>query len=547
MSIFSDIILQFRALIHRNAEGFDVYDFRMGTIIGTFILVLISFSNHYSNALPYLAAPYWGLIVLQIVTILLSYRVQFIKQYANYIGNCFSIIYAVILITIIYQNQFLIEQTALSSLIVFGLTGMFKDRKLMVVYLLISFLYFISLVWLSDVDFEQRKFLTILAIMLFTCAYYVFNTKLVAIQVIAAHEKELMEREAWFRNIFDTAPIGIVLLNDKFKALEYSQQFYKLTGYSEIDLQDTTLFDLIHPDDRFTTFQFNLLREGDTVKAEQRMCKKDGTWTLMHTIASPTIIQAKPYTIFMFQDLSIERESQNKLRESAALLRSKNQALEDFSYVISHDLQEPLRMITSFSQLIQRRYVSQLDQDAKDDFNYVIDAAKRMSALIKDMLDYSRWSAKDLPIEDVDVNSVLNDALRNLTLIIHDSGAEVIAEHFQHINTNRLMLVQIFQNLIANSIKYRHPDKLPIVKIKMEKEDEKLIFSFSDNGMGIKTNNLERIFGIFQRGDIARDDLKSNGMGLAICKRLIERQGGHIWAESSLGEGATFYFTLPIL
>ena len=203
-------------------------------------------------------------------------------------------------------------------------------------------------------------------------------------------------------------------------------------------------------------------------------------------------------------------------------------------------------MITSFSQLIQQRYISPLkNQTAESDFRYVIDGAKRMSTLIREMLEYSRWSAKELPMEKVNIQEVMQEVRQNLKLLIdtHEAYIEYESVLPNVVTTNRLLLGQVLQNLIANSIKYRHVERKPHIKVQIQKQDSFTLFSVTDNGMGFEERDQERIFGIFQR--IPNKEVVGNGMGLAICKRIIERQGGKIEAKGILGEGATFIFQLP--
>jgi light-regulated signal transduction histidine kinase (bacteriophytochrome) len=202
-------------------------------------------------------------------------------------------------------------------------------------------------------------------------------------------------------------------------------------------------------------------------------------------------------------------------------------------------------MITAFSQFIQRRYINPLEnEEAHKDFKFVIDGAKRMSTLIKDMREYTRWSAQSLPVETVNVREVLLETKQNLTVSINLSNAVIRAANLPVIQVNRLMLVQVFQNLISNAIKYRHPMRQPEIEISVIKLEKEWLFKFEDNGIGFEDKHKERIFGIFQR--LNNDRITGNGIGLAICKRIIAKQGGKIWAESVAGEGSIFSFSIPI-
>jgi PAS domain S-box-containing protein len=357
----------------------------------------------------------------------------------------------------------------------------------------------------------------------------------------------VQKQEAWFRNIFDNVPVGIVLLNQNFRPHKFNKYFKELTGYVEGDLQLIGLEQIIHADDALYGDDYNAFMSGSSSEpVEQRLTTKCGTTIWMRVKVSPLQIDNSSSTIVMFNDITSEKEAEFKLKEQAQQLKAHNEALEEFSYVISHDLQEPLRMVTSFSQIIQKKYISKIDDErANHDFNYVIDGAKRMSYLIRDMLEYSRWSAKDLPVEQVNTEKVLEETLKNLTIALELSHAEIIIHHAPIINANKVVLGQIFQNLIGNAIRYAHPDRSPIIEITIEKTANEVLFAIKDNGIGFEDKYKERIFGIFQR--LHPDKSSGTGMGLAICKRVIERQGGHIWATSELNVGTTFFFTLPFV
>jgi light-regulated signal transduction histidine kinase (bacteriophytochrome) len=202
----------------------------------------------------------------------------------------------------------------------------------------------------------------------------------------------------------------------------------------------------------------------------------------------------------MYNDITAERQTQHDLEVSAKALKEHNDALEEFSYVISHDLQEPLRMITSFTQIVQRRYLTKInDENANYDFNFVIDGAKRMSTLIRDMLEYSRWSARALPLAQVDLTDAFREAKLNLKVSIDKNQPILEVSALPTIAANRHMVVQVFQNLISNAIKYRHPERTPHIIIGFEVTPTDYLFSFKDNGIGFEQKYAERIFGIFQR------------------------------------------------
>ena len=534
-------------LITKDTDGYDVVDFRVGTILGTFILLCIPFINSiFHNTIPDYPLGRNILIALQIFSILASYRFKFFKRWGNEIGNLFSLIFAFLINTIVFNNGFQIKESAFALIATFALMGMFKVKKMMLYYTFIVCTYLTILILMSDIEASAKYFDIVILIPLFSLGIYMFSLKLNAVEDSKKSENELRQREAWFRNIFDNAPVGIVLYDEYHHPFKYNKFIMDLLGYSEMELTHIGIQQLVHPDDIISQDDFFDFKNGDKSHFyEQRLHTKAGKQLWVRIKIAQMAINDRHFTISMFNDITAEKKIDIQLRESSQLLKSQNEALEEFSYVISHDLQEPLRMITSFSQIIQNRYILKLNNEqANTDFAFVIDGAKRMSNLIKDMLEYSRWTAKSLPVERVDTREVLAETLQNLTFSLSKSQAEILTDDLPIIYTNKLMLGQVFQNLIGNAVRYRHPDRLPLISIKVEKRLQDIKFAIKDNGLGFDEKYKERIFGIFQR--LYPDKGSGTGMGLAICKRIIEKQGGIIWAESTLGEGSTFYFTLPL-
>jgi signal transduction histidine kinase len=236
-------------------------------------------------------------------------------------------------------------------------------------------------------------------------------------------------------------------------------------------------------------------------------------------------------------------ESAERLREASANLQRSNIELQQFAYVASHDLFEPLRMITSYLQLVTHHHSAQLSPQAKEFIGFAIDGANRMHALIRDLLAYSRVDQRGHPFELTDCEEVLDAALKNLQVAIQESNAVVTHERLPCVQVDRMQLLQVFQNLVANAIKFHGPET-PNVRIVAERRDSEWLFSVRDNGIGIDPKHFDRLFVIFQRLH-TRQEYPGTGIGLAMCKKIIERHGGRIWVESSLGKGSVFFFTLP--
>jgi light-regulated signal transduction histidine kinase (bacteriophytochrome) len=243
-----------------------------------------------------------------------------------------------------------------------------------------------------------------------------------------------------------------------------------------------------------------------------------------------------------------EEELQRKakaLEEHAAELKRSNAELEQFAYVASHDLQEPLRTVASYCQLLKRRYGDKLGEDAGEFIGFAVDGALRMQQLIKDLLAFSRIGRVGGSFEPLDMNDVVETALRNLAGAIADNAAQIECGALPRISGQRVQLAQLFQNLIGNSIKFRRDDP-PLIRIAAtEAAGGFAQFTVEDNGIGIPTEHLERAFVIFQRLH-EREKYTGTGIGLAIVKKTVEFHGGQIWIESTVGQGSRFHFTLPL-
>jgi len=237
-----------------------------------------------------------------------------------------------------------------------------------------------------------------------------------------------------------------------------------------------------------------------------------------------------------------------ELEKKTHKLEQSNQDLEQFAYIASHDLREPLRMVSSYITLIERNYAKCFDDDGRTFLGFARDGAKRLDQLVLDLLQFSRIDRLGAPIEPMNIGAAARDALTNLSLIIEESGASVTLSPALDAATvlgDSHQITRLIQNLIGNAIKYRHPDRKPEITIQVEKKDTGTWqISVTDNGEGIEERFFERIFGIFQR--LHGRDKEGTGIGLAVCRRIVERHSGKMWLESEPGQGSTFYFTLPV-
>ncbi|HYG23261.1 MAG TPA: ATP-binding protein [Verrucomicrobiae bacterium] len=246
------------------------------------------------------------------------------------------------------------------------------------------------------------------------------------------------------------------------------------------------------------------------------------------------------YQIGQFAD---RKQAEDQLKRTSADLARSNTELQQFAYVASHDLSEPLRMIVSYLQLLVSRHRARLDAEAMEFIGYAVDGAERMQKLIHDLLAYARVDSKAREFQPTDCNQVLAGVLLNLKVIIDETAAAIEHETLPTVLGDAIQLTQVFQNLISNAIKFRGP-RPPHITISAEPREGEWLFKVADNGIGIDARNFERVFVIFQRLH-TRQEYPGTGIGLAICKKIIERHGGRIWVESEPGQGTTFWFTIP--
>jgi hypothetical protein len=265
------------------------------------------------------------------------------------------------------------------------------------------------------------------------------------------------------------------------------------------------------------------------------------------TIAGAAIENAENFTKLQQLTEALEqrvRERTRDLEQGSQELARSNAELGQFAYVVSHDLQEPLRTIMSYCQLLQRRCGDQLDQQASEFVDLAVDGAQRMKQLIHDLLLYSRVGTHGRPFEPTDCNEVLRLALANLQTAVEEAGAVVTWAPLPRVLGDATQLMRVFQNLVGNALKFRGPQR-PEIHVGVQRQDGQWLFSVRDNGIGIRAEDCERIFLIFHRLH-TREEYEGTGIGLAICRKTIERHGGRIWVESEPGKGSVFYFTMPL-
>ena len=360
-------------------------------------------------------------------------------------------------------------------------------------------------------------------------------------------EEALRESEERFRAIFEESPAGKALIGTDNRFLAVNRAFCEMLGYSAAELTSTTHAALTHPDDLPPSrngLEALWRGEHESFRTELRYTHRDGhpVWADVSTslLRDP---RGGPFHIMAhIQDITERKQAGDELRRTLAELERSNQELERFAYVASHDLQEPLRMVASYTQLLAQRYGDRLDQDAHEFIGFAVDGAARMRRLINDLLEYSRVTTQGDNLAPVDAQAALGQALTNLRAAIQDTGGVVTAEPLPWVLADATQLAQVFQNLVGNALKFRG-EAPPLVHITVTPREGAWLFAVADNGIGIDPQYFDRIFIIFQRLHPSHR-YPGTGIGLALCQRIVERHGGRLWVESAPGHGSTFYFTL---
>lgn len=363
------------------------------------------------------------------------------------------------------------------------------------------------------------------------------------ISELEALEIELKQSDQLFRPLFYSSPIGIYIVqNGCFRLV--NQQFTKISGYDEDELIGRPPLNLVLKEDRNSVREkaVEMLKGKRSSAYEFRLVtKKAETKWLMETVA-PVFYQKERATLGNLIDITERKQTEDRLKQITTEIQRSNTELEQFAYVISHDLQEPLRMVSSYTQLLAKRYQSKLDADADEFIAYAVDGAKRMQALLYDLLEYSRVGTHGKTPSLINCEDIVHQAMDNLKIAIEECGALVSHDALPSIKADEGQLVRLFQNLIGNAIKF-HGQEPPRVHISAKRRCDMVTFSVRDNGIGIDPQHAQSIFEIFRRLH-TREEYPGTGMGLAICKKIVERHGGRIWVQSKPGEGSTFCFTI---
>ena len=352
-------------------------------------------------------------------------------------------------------------------------------------------------------------------------------------------EEVLRESEAKYSTLVENSRDGIVILQGGVMKFVNTASL-EIVGYTPEELLGIDFLKVVTPEDR----EMVMKRYADRMAGkevlsiyEMALIRKDGITVPVEVNATFINYEGRPADLVVIRDITERKRAAEELRRS-------NQELEHFAYIASHDLQEPLRMVSSYTQLLAQRYKDKLDADADEFIHYVEDGVSRMRALINGLLVYSRVGTSGAAFELTDCEAAFDCALTNLQVAVDGSGAVITHHPLPVVMADASQLTQVFQNLIGNAIKFCSQE-LPRIHVAAEPRGNEWLFSIRDNGIGIDPQYHDRIFDMSQRLH-SRTEYPGSGLGLAICDKVVKRHGGRIWVESQTGKGATFYFTIPI-
>jgi PAS domain S-box-containing protein len=349
--------------------------------------------------------------------------------------------------------------------------------------------------------------------------------------------------DSTFRGLLEAAPDGILLVDRSGKIVFANTPCARILGYTVAELVGQFV-EMIVPE--YIRSKHAALRNRYFDSPHSRpmgigldlvAARKGGDSIPVEISLSPFKFEGKDGAIAVVRDVTDQRRLQRELKRS-------NEELEQFAYVASHDLQEPLRMVSGYTQLLKRRHGDKLDAEANEYIDFAVDGVKRMQALITDLLAFSRLNTRGKEFKPVDLNDVAKQAVGNVQASIEESKAKVKIGDLPKVSGDRTQLVQLVQNLLSNALKFRRPDVQPSIELSAKRDGATWLVSVSDNGIGIEPEYREKVFVIFQRLH-GRDQYPGTGIGLSICKKIVERHQGRIWIEDREGDGTTFTFSLP--
>ncbi len=357
----------------------------------------------------------------------------------------------------------------------------------------------------------------------------------------------LQKSEAKYRMLLETMPQRVFYKDSRGRYIAVNSAFSRDLGKLPEEIIGMTDYQLLIPETaaEYASEDQKVTELGRTVEFEDRhFCGGKNLST--QTVKTPVVDDEGNITglLGIYWDISQRKDAEDKLLDTLKQLEASNEELKQFAYVASHDLQEPLRMISSYIKMIEKRYNKTLDDDALSYITMVTEGAERMKRLIDALLSYSRIGNGNAELSEQNMNEILLESLQALALKIEELDAQVIREKLPVVWCDPIQISQLLQNLVCNALKFRKKEVAPVIRVSCDEEDNEWVFCIEDNGIGINPDYFKKIFVIFQRLH-SQDEYNGTGIGLAVCKKIVERHKGRIWVESAMEEGTRFFFTIP--
>ena len=356
------------------------------------------------------------------------------------------------------------------------------------------------------------------------------------------------DQQEWYGAAFDVAPVGLVLLDAEHRVSMANRSFCATIGQAANEIVGRALSDLLHPNDaNVLASRFEAMDAGhwDAFSVEVRLRGMEPPrWAIVSVAGVRRSQRSASCYVVQVQDVTAARAAERRLAVYAAELERSNQELEQLAYVVSHDLQAPLRTLRGYAELLLEEYGRKLDEQGRRWVAYMLSATDRMHVLIADLLKVARVQSHSSQMTPAELGPIVTRAWERIRYAYEGVNPEFVCEALPTVPVDEIQIEQVFQNLFDNALKYRNPEVTPRVEVRSERSGEFWRLSVRDNGIGLDMTHADRIFDIFQRlhPDHAYD---GTGIGLAVCRKIVERHRGRIWVESQPGRGSTFCFTLP--
>ncbi|MAW87806.1 MAG: hypothetical protein CMJ42_14895 [Phyllobacteriaceae bacterium] len=363
-------------------------------------------------------------------------------------------------------------------------------------------------------------------------------------------EEKLIQSENRFRTIFEKAPVGMMMVENCFsKFIEVNDALCNTLGYTREQLLSRSPADVSHPDDKLKALPMidEAWENGqDFITLEKRFLHQSGR--TIHALVALQLVRdsgKSSHLIGMVLDITDRKQYEERLKRKSSQLKQSNESLKEFAYAASHDLKQPLRTISSFTQLMLRYLPKEGTKPEVFEFaGHISEGVKRMETLINGLLEYSRVGNSQMNFETTNLVDVIITVCKNLGQQIQENKAEIdVVYPVPALAIDPLKFTSLLQNLISNAIKYRRPEVTPLIRLEVKEQEDHWLFSVQDNGKGIPEDQTENVFGLYKRLDTERDT-EGTGIGLSLCRRIVSRHGGEIWIKSEYGKGSTFFFTI---